>query len=238
MCLRAQCLEQFYSPCTYRDNDSVIQKHGFSYYCYCNDTHLSLSFQLDVPMDAARISASWTEMSCWMLNDHQLNLAKTELRKFSVNPTFMLQLTHINFTDHIALARSCRFALYNIRKIRPFLTGHATELLVQALVLSRLDYCTALLADLPACTIKPLQLIQHVALRVVFNELKRVHVTHLITLLWLLVAAYITSQRGINSLSQTFTWTVCCCCNKLPNSAHFQEMAKNASFFFHEHLTH
>ncbi len=81
-------------------------------------------------MDAARISASWTEMSCWMLNDHQLNLAKTELRKFSVNPTLMLQLTNINFTDHIALARSCKFALYNIRKIRPFLTGHATELLV------------------------------------------------------------------------------------------------------------
>ncbi len=140
----------------------------------------------------------------------------------------------------MAVARSCRFALYNIWKIRSFLTGHATELLVQAFVLSRLDYCTALLADLPACTIPacmPLQLIQHVALRVVFNELNRVHATHLITLHWLLVAAYITSQRGINSLSQTFTLTVCCCCNKLPNSAHFQEMAKNA-FFFHEHLTH
>ncbi len=55
-------------------------------------------------------------------------------------------------------ARSCRFALHNIRKIRPFLTEHAAQLLVQALVVSRLDYCNALLAGLPSNTIKPLQI--------------------------------------------------------------------------------
>ncbi len=44
------------------------------------------------------------------------------------------------------IARSCRFALHNIRKIKPFLTEHAAQLLVQALVISRLDYCNALLA--------------------------------------------------------------------------------------------
>lgn len=36
-------------------------------------------------------------------------------------------------------AQSCRFAMHNIRKIRPFLTEHATQLFVQALVISRLD---------------------------------------------------------------------------------------------------
>ncbi len=59
--------------------------------------------------------------------------------------------------DHIAkTTRSCRFALNNIRKIRPFLTQHAAQLLDQALVIPRLDYCNALLAWLPSCTIKPL----------------------------------------------------------------------------------
>ncbi len=66
------------------------------------------------------------------------------------------------------------------------------QLLVQALVLSRLDYCNALLAGLPACTIKPLQLIQNATARVVFNEPKKAHVTPLfIRLHWLPIAARI-----------------------------------------------
>ncbi len=126
----------------------------------------------------------------------------------------------LNFTDHITkTARSFRFALYNIKKIRPFLSEHATQLLVQALVLSRFDYCNALLAGLPAGSIKPLQLIQNAAARLVFNELKRTHVTPLfINLHWLPIAAcikfkalmfaYITTSGSaplyLNSLLQTY----------------------------------
>ncbi len=39
--------------------------------------------------------------------------------------------------------KNCSLALHNIRKIRPFLTQHAAQLLDQALVISRLDYCNA-----------------------------------------------------------------------------------------------
>ncbi len=50
----------------------------------------------------------------------------------------------LTFKDHIAkTARSCRFALHNIRKIRPFLTEHAAQLLVQTLVIS--SWTTAML---------------------------------------------------------------------------------------------
>uniref|UniRef100_A0A3B1JGU2 Biogenesis of lysosomal organelles complex-1, subunit 6, pallidin n=1 Tax=Astyanax mexicanus TaxID=7994 RepID=A0A3B1JGU2_ASTMX len=53
-------------------------------------------------------------------------------------------MNHIGENLVLALsARSCRFALYNIGKIRPFLTQQATQLLVQAVVISRLDYCNA-----------------------------------------------------------------------------------------------
>ncbi len=126
----------------------------------------------------------------------------------------------LNFTDHITkTARSCRFALYNIKKIRPFLWEHATQLLVQALVLSRLDYCNALLAGLPASSIKPLQLIQNAAARLIFKEPKRTHVTPLfINLHWLPIAAHIkfkalmfayrntsgSAPLYLNSLLQTY----------------------------------
>ncbi len=152
------------------------------------------------------------------MKDHhlQLNLAQTELLVVSANPSFHHNFTFqlgsstitpskkarylgvvtddkLNFTDHITkTARFCRFALYNIKKIRPFLSEHATQLLVQALVLSRLDYCKALLAGLPASSIKPLQLIQNAAARLIFNEPKRTHVTPLfINLHWLPIAAHI-----------------------------------------------
>ncbi len=173
---------------------SVIQKHGFSYHCYADDTQLYFSFQPDDPTVTARVAACLSDISSWMMDHHlQLNLAKTELLVFSANPSlhhnFSIQLgsstitpsrtarnlgvvidDQLSFADHIAtMARSCRFALYNIRKIRPFLSEQAAQLLVQALVLSRLDYCNALLAGLPTCTIKPLQLIQNAAARVVFN---------------------------------------------------------------------
>ncbi len=68
---------------------------------------------------------------------------------------------------------------------------HIWQLLVQSLVISRLDYCNAPLAGLPN-TIKPLQMIQNAVARLVFNEPKRAHVTPLfISLHWLPVATRI-----------------------------------------------
>ncbi len=121
----------------------------------------------------------------------------------------------LNFSDHITkTARSCRFALYNIKKIRSFLSEHATQLLVQALVLSRLEYCNALLAGLPANSIKPLQLTLNAAERLIFNEPKRTHVTPLfINLHWLPIAAQCIQFKALmfayrtlylNSLLQTY----------------------------------
>ncbi len=97
-----------------------------------------------------------------------------------------------------------KFALHNIRKIRPFLTEHAAQLLVQALVISRLDYCNALLAGLPSNTIKPLQMIQNAAAQPVFNEPKRAHVTPLfVSLHWLPVAARIQFKTLMLSYKTT-----------------------------------
>ncbi len=79
----------------------------------------------------------------------------------------------LTFKAHIAKTVRSR------RKIRPFLTEHASQLLIQALVISWLDYCNALLPGLPSNTIKPLQMIKNAAARLVFNEPESAHVTPL-----------------------------------------------------------
>ncbi len=185
----------------------IIQAHGFSYHFYADDTQLYLSFQPDDPKVASRISGCLADILAWMKEHHlQLNQAKTELLVFPATPNLQHDFTiklgssiitpsasvrnlgvlfddQLTFKEHIAkTARSRRFALHNIRKIRPFLTEHAAQLLVQALVISRLDYCNALLAGLPSNTIKPLQMIQNAAARLVFNKPKRAHVTPLCVL--------------------------------------------------------
>jgi len=78
-----------------------------------------------------------------------------------------------------SVALSYRIALYNIRRIRPFLTREATQILVQVLPIIRLDYSNSLLAGLPASTIKPLQCIQNATVCLVFNLPKFSHVNFL-----------------------------------------------------------
>ncbi len=116
----------------------------------------------------------------------------------------------LNFSDHIAkTARSSRFALYNIRKIRPFLSEHATQLLVQ--VVNRLDYSNALLAGLPANSIKPLQLIQNAAARLIFNEPKTTRHTY-VHQFALATNSCSHKIQGINVCLQNHLWL----CTSLP----------------------
>ncbi len=136
----------------------------------CGSRKPIISSQFHHPVGTSTITSSKTDRNLGVVIDDQLT-----------------------FSDHISkTAQYCRFALFNINTIRPFLSEHASQFLVQTLVLSRLDYCNALLAGIPATSIKPLQLIQNTTARLILNEPKRMHVTPLfINLHWLPIAARI-----------------------------------------------
>ncbi len=79
--------------------------------------------------------------------------------------------------------------------VNPIEKGHLKNLtpVVQA------GHCNAFLAGLPASSIKPLQLIQNAATRLIFNEPKRTHVTPLfINLHWLPIAARIKFKASMS----------------------------------------
>ena len=129
-----------------------------------------LSFPPSATQINEKISACLADISSWMARYHlKLNLDKTELLYIPhrTSPLPELSVTvdgttvtasrsarnlgvvlddQLDFKEQVAAtSRSCRFLLYNIRRIRPYLTTYSTQLLVQAMVISRLDYCNSLL---------------------------------------------------------------------------------------------
>jgi len=79
-------------------------------------------------------------------------------------PFLCLVALHVTYTCGLCTGNMYFILLF--RQIRRSAGEEVTNCLVTALVLSRLDYCNALLAGLPESTIKPLQRVQNAALLV------------------------------------------------------------------------
>ena len=81
-------------------------------------------------------------------------------------------------TDHVAaLCRSCFFQLRQIRSIRRLLTSDARKTLVNAFVMSRLDYCNSMCHGINEGLLNKLQHIQNAAARLVTDTRKYDHIT-------------------------------------------------------------
>ena len=127
------------------------------------------------------------------------------------NPGVWLD-SDLSIGDHITKTSSAAFYyLYNIRRIRKYLSKECTETLIHAFISSRLDYCNSLLYGLPAYQIQKLQRVQNSAARLVFHESKFCHITPLLRALhWLPVAYRIVFKillltfKAIHKLAPTY----------------------------------
>ncbi len=207
---------------------SIIHKHGFSYHCYADDTQLYLSFHPDDLTIAARISACLADISSWMKDHHlQLNLAKTELLVVSGNPSFHHKFTFqlgsstitpsktarnlevviddkLNFTYHITkTARSCRFALYNMKNVTPlFINLHWLP------IAARIKFKALMFAYRTTSGSAPLYLNSLLQTYMPSRSLRSASERRIT----------VPSQRGTKCLSLTFSFTVPIWWNDLPNS--------------------
>ena len=87
----------------------------------------------------------------------------------------------VTSTSHITkICASSFYYIYNIRRIRKYLSRQSTEILVHAFITSRLDYCNGLLYGLPDCLLNKRQRVQSACARLIFREQKFCHVTLLI----------------------------------------------------------
>jgi len=93
----------------------------------------------------------------------------------------------------IKIASACFYHIRRLRNIRHHVSKEVLKQLVTSIVLSRLDYCNAILAGLPVSTLMPLQRAQNAAARLVLGLNRRSSIiTALRDLHWLPVKHRIT----------------------------------------------
>ena len=171
---------------------SVIESHSPSSHGYADDTQLNCSINpycvndqavavqdvenciSNVPdwMTASKLKMNDDKTECMLIGTCQL-LAKVSLEKYkvgenSISPSQIVKnlgiLMDCNLKFHKqVLCKTSFYFLYNIRKIRKYLTKDVTATLVHTLVIYRLDYCNSIVYGLPAYQIAKLERVQNTA---------------------------------------------------------------------------
>ena len=94
-----------------------------------------------------------------------------------------------NMSLQVDINNTCKAAYYyitNVRRIRKYLSNQATQTLVHALIIGRIDYCNSILYGLPAKQIAKLQRLQNSAARLIFKIPRFYHISPILcTLHWL-----------------------------------------------------
>ena len=86
--------------------------------------------------------------------------------------TNLTMSAHINETCQAAI-----YHLYNIKRISRYLSYDNRKSIVQAFIMSRIDYCNSLLVGVPSTPLSKLQRLQNAAARLVSNVAKYDHIT-------------------------------------------------------------
>ena len=106
----------------------------------------------------------------------------------------------LSIKQHVTkVASSCFYHLQRLKQIRRLVGQEVMVQLVSAFILSRFDYCNAVLAELPCATLDPPQRVQNTAARLVLNLRLCDHVTPALKQLHCLVnaaSAFLAQQHG------------------------------------------
>ena len=201
----------------------IAALHGILIHLYADDTQLYIHLATrDIHQAKDKLVFCIREIQDWCASMRlRLNPIKTELIWFhrnkhpahplnnqslqldpnciitSVNTVRDLGVlldSSLNLKAHItSVTRSCFFHLRRIRQVKKCLNERCLRVLVQALVISRIDYCNSILAGLPAVTIHPLTTVLHAAARIIKDIPHRDHITPAMrNLHWLPIPARVT----------------------------------------------
>ena len=200
---------------------ALIRSHGIAAQCYADDTQLYVSFEPSEEAETLeKLERCIEDLRGWMnRNRLKLNDSKTEFIIFGTTSKLSSILTtsvrvgdeNIKAVKHVRnigayfdnelkmtiqvknMCKSAWLNLYNISKIRNYLTQDQAKTLVHAYVTSKLDANNSLLAGITVVQIKQLQRVQNAAAKLITKRKKYDHVTPLLyELHWLPIEDRIT----------------------------------------------
>ena len=167
----------------------LLRRHDCQYHFYADDSSIYLAFTPDFLAEQVRnfntIESCVKDVRVWMCqNKLKMNDSKTVFMAIGNEPQLdklALDLVEsvpnsknlgTSFDSSMSMKHQvqcmCQAGYYhlrNIRRIKDRLTKEATQILVHSVVSSRLDYCNALLADIPEYLTNRLQVLQNCAAR-------------------------------------------------------------------------
>ena len=175
---------------------NILKKHGFSYHIYADDLQIYLEIDhINETYIKNKIQLLMIDIEKYMLNKSlKLNTEKTNIMVFSgkskpkvenlclnicgnnikiLNELKILGCTmdnHIELKNHISkIVKKCNYMLHNIYKIRNFLDIESSKILINAMVLSHIDFQIELLYKIPNYELKKLDKILRKSVRLIFN---------------------------------------------------------------------
>ena len=134
-------------------------------------------------LNASKTELIWFERKPSCDNESPSKILKIEANS-SIEPSKVVrnlgvlldcQLTMVNHISSVT--RACYYHLRRIRQVKRCLNEHCLRILVQALIMSRIDYCNSVLAGLPKATLLPLTSVLHAAARLIKNLQLHDHIT-------------------------------------------------------------
>lgn len=198
----------------------IVRPHSVNQHAFADDNQLYKDSTLEeLPRSLISMENCILDVKHWMtINKLQLNDSKTEcmlIRNSRISTDLFPSSLKVGDTDvelvstvknlgvtldcNLTLSahiqNTCKTAYMQLRQIsaiRHFLTQEATQTLVCAFVLSRIDYCNSLLSGCPKYLLNKLQRVQNSAARLVCKVRKSDHITPVLhSLHWLPVSARI-----------------------------------------------
>ena len=183
----------------------IVRKHGLDVHFYADDTQIYFAFKPeDRAIAVDRMEKCIEEVREWMaqnflkLNDDktelitlgsrhnlsQLDQTEITIGNCTVEPSTQVRNIGATFDSELKMeaqvAKVCKSAwhhMYQIGKIRPFLTQEDTRNVVHAFITSKLDLNNCLLAGIPDSLIAKLQRVQNASVKLIFRAGKFEHVS-------------------------------------------------------------